>query len=515
MSDEAPSTRVVDLASTSWPRLLFALLSQRFTGSITIEQHRPKPGMRTVIFWGGFPIWTDWVRSGTRLGELLVKAEAIDPAKLEAAIAERGEDDARLGEYLIEQGLAEPAQIDAALAEQCEQRIESIIGVAVGEVTISSDPLITAEQAEALPHVEVLRVIQRGVRQHYDARRIDVEMSALAGMPLRITSTFGKYQDRFGFSNTEARQLARLAQQPWIDVGTLAATTDVDWIRTVQLLYTLWACQMLVAVEEATQPLEVETPKIEALVLELQERIGSGAGAHEVLGIDKDADLATIDAAWNRLVSQLDPHALPEGTSPALAERVAEVRAAIDEVRAASRARREALAEMSAQRLVREGKFVKALVLLEDLVLLRPLDLKAQASMAWCRYQTSARGPRDAEKALEILDAVIAEDGSHGPAHYYRGHVLRELGRTAEALQAFEQALALEPSNVDAERHARALRSGTKVEDRARDKAPQLVPSAPRKRHPLWSGGWPAFWIISGLLLVAMGAAQIILRLDF
>ena len=516
MSDEAPQTRVVDLASTSWPRLLFALLSQRFTGSIAVEQQRPKPGTRTVIFWGGFPIWTDWVRPGTRLGELLVKAEALDPAKLEQAIADRGEeDDGRLGEYVCQRGLVDAEQVTDALREQCEQRLESIIGVSVGRVTISGDPLISEAEAEGLPPIDVLRVIQRGVRQHYDAQRIDVEMSSLAGMPLRITSTYGKYQERFGFSATELRQLGRLAQQPWVDVATLAATTDVDWIRTIQLLYTLWACQMLVAVEEPSQPLEVATPKVEALVAALQERIGSGAGAHEVLGIDKDADLATIDAAWHRLVTQLDPHALPEGTAPALVERVAEVRAAIDEVRAASRARREALAEMSAQRLVREGKFVKALVLLEDLVLLRPHDIKAQAAMAWCRYQTSTRGPRDAEKALETLDAVIAEDGSHGAAHYYRGHVLREHGRTPEALLAFEQALALDPSNVDAERHARALRSGSRVDERPRDKLPPLEPKPARKRHPLWSGGWPAFWIISGLLLVAMGAAQIVLRLDF
>jgi tetratricopeptide (TPR) repeat protein len=513
LSDE---TRVVDLASTSWPRLLFALLSQRFTGSIAIEQAGPKAGTRTLIFWGGFPLWTDWVRTGSRLGELLVKAEAIDPASLEQAIAERGDDDGRIGEYACEHGLADVEQVTHALREQCEMRVESIIGVSAGKVTISSDPLITQEEAETYAPVDVLRVIQRGVRQHYDPQRIDVEMASLAGEALRITSTFGKYQDRFGFSSVELRQLVRLAQLPHIEVGTLASTTDVDWIRTLQLLYTLWACQMLVAADQQTQPLEVGAPMLEALVAALAERIGSGAGAHEVLGIDKDADLATIDAAWQRIAQQLDPDKLPDGVSSALAGRVVEVRTAIDEVRVASRARREALAEMSAQRLLREGKFVKALVLLEDLVQLRPHDLRAQAGMAWCRYQTSTRGPRDGEKALAALDAVIAEDGSFGSAHYYRGHVLRELGRPSEALLAFEQALALDPSNVDAERHARAIRSGNRQEDRGRDSVPQFQPPAPRKpRHPLWSGAWPAIWIFSGLLLLAMAAAQIILRMDF
>jgi tetratricopeptide (TPR) repeat protein len=191
------------------------------------------------------------------------------------------------------------------------------------------------------------------------------------------------------------------------------------------------------------------------------------------------------------------------------------VRAAIDEVRNASRARREALAEMSAQRLVREGKFVKALTLLEDLELLRPDDTRVRASIAWCRYQTSTRGPRDAENAMATLDAVIAEDGSYGPAHYFRGHVLREQGRAAEALLAFEQALALDPSNVDAERNARAIRSGAPVE-KGRDKPPAFEPKGKTgPRHVLWSGPWPAIWIVTGLLLVALGAAQIVLRLDF
>ena len=422
----------------------------------------------------------------------------------------------RLGDYLCQQGLVSAEQVVEALRQQCEYRIEAMFVMQTGQLTISGDPGLPDEVADALAQTSVLRVIQRGVCHFYSPERIDAEMAGLSGAQLRITSSFEQYADRFGLSATEVGSLKRLASLDVIDVGDLAATTDVDWVRTLQLLYMLWACQMLVPAEDTSTPIKVDVSKVDALVGALQERIASGAGAHEVLGIDKDADLRAIDAAWQRLAGQLDPIALGPEVSEAMLTHVQEVRTALDEVRAASRARREALAEMSAGRLVREQKFAKALPLLEDLVAVRPHDLLARASLAWCRYQLSQRGERDANQALKVFDEAIRQDGSFAQIHYYRGYVLRDVGNGPSALVAFDQALALDPGNVDAERQARAIRSGVPpAKDRAAERV-EFKPKGPQKqRHALWSGPWPAIWILTGLLIVGMGAAQVILRMDF
>ena len=516
MSDEAQDTRVVDLALTSWPRLLFALLSQRFTGAVWVEQPGDDAQRRTVTVWGGFPVWTDWALEGTRVGELLVAAGALDEAAVTAAVTAAKAASMRLGEYLLEQGTVSQEQVADALREQCERRIEAMFVMRDGQLTLSGDPGMSEDDAAALTQSGVLGVIQRGVCHYYDPDRIDAEMAGLSGAHLRITSSFEKYGERFGLSATELGSLQRLASLERIDVSELAATTDVDWVRTLQLLYMLWACQMLVPAEDTSNPIKVDVSKVDALVGALQERIASGAGAHEVLGIDKDADLRSIDAAWQRLASQLDPVALGPEASEAMVSHVQQVRTALDEVRSASRARREALAEMSAGRLVREQKFVKALPLLEDLVALRPADVLARASLAWCRYQQSKREQRDATKALKVFDEAIRQDGSFAQIHYYKGYVLRDTGNGPMALVAFDQALALDPDNVDAERQARAIRSGVPpAKDRAAEKV-EFKPKGPQKhRHALWSGPWPAIWILTGLLIIGLGAAQVVLRMDF
>ncbi|NJK32299.1 MAG: hypothetical protein HC927_07745 [Deltaproteobacteria bacterium] len=50
------------------PRLFFALLRQRFTGTMTLEQTGAAPGRRTVWFRGGLPVFTDWFSEPDLLG---------------------------------------------------------------------------------------------------------------------------------------------------------------------------------------------------------------------------------------------------------------------------------------------------------------------------------------------------------------------------------------------------------------------------------------------------------------
>jgi Flp pilus assembly protein TadD len=56
----------------------------------------------------------------------------------------------------------------------------------------------------------------------------------------------------------------------------------------------------------------------------------------------------------------------------------------------------------------------------------------------------------DYAAAIEILDAVVAQESGNADAHNYLGYSHRKLGHTDEALQHYKRALQIEPNHIGA-----------------------------------------------------------------
>ena len=108
VSSSESSSRV-EFGQISVPRLLFGLLRQRFTGSLQLEQAMPEPGLRSIWFHGGMPIFTDWVDNRDVLGEILVAKHILPIQNFEAALTTLARNGGLLGQILMKQG-----SIDAA-----------------------------------------------------------------------------------------------------------------------------------------------------------------------------------------------------------------------------------------------------------------------------------------------------------------------------------------------------------------------------------------------------------------
>ena len=103
-------TELVDLGQIGLPRLVFALLRERFSGLVTLSQPLPEPGERTIWFQGGMPIFTDWVSPDDRLGQILVETGQLTAAERDRAVLAvaqplAGAPHERLGHYLIRRRL--------------------------------------------------------------------------------------------------------------------------------------------------------------------------------------------------------------------------------------------------------------------------------------------------------------------------------------------------------------------------------------------------------------------------
>ncbi|MEM6290714.1 MAG: tetratricopeptide repeat protein [Myxococcota bacterium] len=518
MADESPNTRSVALEDTGWARLLFALLSQRFSGRIQLEQDGET---RTVVFHGGFPILADYAVEGTGVSQILCSAGVLDDAAAEAMREAAPDDGLDAYQHAISTSLVDDDTAGMALRDQCEQRVGAIGGLTRGTLTLLDDTGIPEETAATLSAARVLRVINRSVREFCSPQRAEEALGHFEDRPLRITPSFAKYRDRFGFDQTDNASITTLVEYGDFCLEDLANFSMLDPVRGLQLLYTLYACNMLREAEEASAEVSAVTDLREqmaaadggqgrseiSLVIELLgSKIQSGAQPFDILAISADASLEEIDAAYEDLCEKVR-----RGEAAAL-------EGSLRDVRDAARARRGVTARAAAKKALKDRSYKRARSALRDLVTLDDGDVDARVDLAWVSWETS---PKHAGAEGDLEAALNDAGDEHAKALFYLGQLRKHQGKTAGALEAFDTAASLDPKLIDAQREARALRSGTRAGKDSSAKTsrsdgaafkPKSKKSGPASKY--WSGPWPTIWILSGILLGGMLIAQIVLRLD-
>lgn len=220
------------------PRLLFALLHKRFTGMVQLEQPEPA-GMRTIWFNGGMPTFTDWVSASHALGEVLVSEGLIDAQQLSMALRTMAKDGGLLGPVMVRLGLLDDAGLSSGLMRQCRRKVLEVIELREGEVLVTQGPW----EGPNFDKVNALELIGAGVVAHYDEARIEAEMGSILHGPLAGTEGLARYVAHFKFPANDRPLLDALAGATSFDA--LSRQPGVSRRRAAQLVYTLWACQML------------------------------------------------------------------------------------------------------------------------------------------------------------------------------------------------------------------------------------------------------------------------------
>lgn len=236
----AQGSKQVNLASVSLARLLFALLHQRFSGTVMIEQPVPHAGPRTVWFRGGMPVFTDWVVPTEVLGQILIAQRVIGEPELLRGLEAMAAQGGLLGRHLIAMGLLDRPRLLDGLRVQCSRKLGQIFSLREGAavVTLGSDSL----EPDLLP-INVLGLIQAGVGAVYDEARVESEMGPALRAPVQATAALSRYRSHFRFRPTDEAALAGLVRGTRVE--ELAGLPGLSTRRGAQLIYTLWACQML------------------------------------------------------------------------------------------------------------------------------------------------------------------------------------------------------------------------------------------------------------------------------
>jgi tetratricopeptide (TPR) repeat protein len=111
-------------------------------------------------------------------------------------------------------------------------------------------------------------------------------------------------------------------------------------------------------------------------------------------------------------------------------------------------------------RMLKAGKFDRALSKYDEALRMHADEPDFVAAAAWCRYQVAGQDRAAAIAADRALAAVLRDAPALARAHFFRGMVLKDLGRIDDAMGELESAIHYDPRLIDAERQLRALRAG-------------------------------------------------------
>ncbi|MBK8171356.1 MAG: tetratricopeptide repeat protein [Sandaracinaceae bacterium] len=142
-----------------------------------------------------------------------------------------------------------------------------------------------------------------------------------------------------------------------------------------------------------------------------------------------------------------------------------------------------------AEVLMRRRDFAGAIEYLRNAIDLNATEADYHALYGWVLFQQHAEADAPLDDMLAAIDRALTIDAQNDRAHYYRGMVLRRMGRDSEAVAHFEKATAINPRNVDAMREVRlaAMRGITpsKRDPRVSSDPPKATSSGrPRSMSP-------------------------------
>ncbi len=505
---------VVDIQATSVARLIFALLRERFSGQLKLQQGPPTGGPRSIWFQGGMPIFTDWTSPEDCLGQVLVDMGELTPTDRDRAVLAReatpGSQE-RFGHFLIRRRMITTAQLRKGLRVQCARKLVHCFALRSGQVELQSGESSVVDQHTLGAQVNPLELIFAGVQTHYDLARVASELGHRYIAPLRLRSSLGRYRDHFHFS-AEDNKIADAFADP-ATITEVAARTNQRHLRVAQVAYTLWACQMLRPVEATTREITKSSPvlppelgqtgrigvdvrqpeHIAAFTSQLERfeaAIQSGAHAFALLGVPLNAERSQIRAAWQALSRRFHPDALSFRELGHLRQRSAAVFASLNEahqILGDPRQRTALLALLQrddddtppsasprqptpqetleiealsdkAEQLLRAGNFASALEHYQQAQALQPDNPDLKSAIAWCVYQSSSDKHSMRMATEQALLGVLAHQPRTARTHYFLGLLRLHAGEDESALTAFTAALAIDPEMLDAQRQVHAIK---------------------------------------------------------
>jgi curved DNA-binding protein CbpA len=511
MSQPAP-TASGTLATTSLASLLIYALDRRLTGSFVFEE--PSGAKLAFYVTAGAPALVGLSLLVAPLGELAVEAGLLARDRLDAALATAREQQVRLGRVLVEAGVLDEARLEALLQDQISRRMqrlallprEAAYGFYAGVNFLDTlgGPLTPRSP---------LALIWRVFKASGDAERTRGLVERLGGAELRFHAD--AQLRHFEFDGAERafvdvlsakpQSLAELKSRGLLDpdhaealvcalallrqfdtgsgnapIGAEPRASRLPPLRSSNVPATPLPEREPSSPAKAAAPATpVPVERDDEFRRELKARAtATGQSYYELLGVAIDAPAPAIASAYFALAKRWHPDRIgPENADlRELAERVFSRMSEAHQVLADQQRRVQydallqngegaADEQEQVQRVVRAAtNFQKAQVFLkrnnlagaEEAARAALADAPDEADhVALVAWLESNKPGADLAGAFRTIDRASRLEEANLRIRWYRGQLLKKLGRNNAALEDFRFIVEKDPRHVDAQREIR------------------------------------------------------------
>jgi len=516
MSQPAP-TASGTLATTPLAHLLVYGLDRRLTGSLVLEEvSRVKHALHFV---DGVPAAARAATLIAPLGELAVERGALPAERLEAALTLARESNRRLGQVLVEWGALDERSLERLLVEQVARRVVELAQLPPQTRYGYYDGVNFLERAGGPTSGGApLALIWRTLKQTTDELKLREVLLRLDGIELRF------HVDAplagFGFDAAEQSVVDVLAAKPQ-SLAELAGHQLLEASRLERLTYLFVALRYFdvggtarpvgavvrasalphvvaspAASESPAPPAPSSTPSPpsgrvadavpldDAFRKELRVRAESTKDSYyDLLGVATDAPATAIAAAYFQLAKRWHPDRLGPQYADVreLATKIFARMSEAHQVLSDPARRREydelektgqgaAEEQETIQRVVRAAMSIqKAQILLkrnnlpaaEEAARAALADAPDQAdNIAMVAWLEALKPNADLPALLKDLDRAVNMEQANTRVRWFRGQLLKRLGRNRKALEDFRLIVEQDPRHVDAQREIRLFEMG-------------------------------------------------------
>jgi curved DNA-binding protein CbpA len=493
------------LATTPVAHLLIYALDRRLSGSFVLEEANRRK--HAVYFADGAPAIARLATPVARLGELAVERGVLEGGRLDEAVARARETNSRLGRVLVEWGVLDESGVEALLGEQVARRVVEL-GLLPPDTRYGYYDGTNFLERAGGPKVpaQPLPLVWRVLKQSQDTTRINEMLARFQGIALRFhvdAPLLG-----FGFDGPEQSVVDVLAARPQ-PFSELAARQLLEPERLQKLVYLFVALRYFdtggaarpvgaVVRTSALPPILPSSPPVAATSAapqapqspdpppaddEFRKELRARAEAsrdsyYDVLGVPRDAPESAIAGAYFQLAKRWHPDRLGPAYSD-VREVATKVFARMSEAHQvlSDPARRKEYDELEkagqgaaedqeqVQKIVRAAmNFQKAQVLLkrnnlpaaEEAARAALADAPDQADhLALVAWLEATKPNADLEARLRELDKAVSMEPANTRVRWFRGQILKRLGKERKALEDFRLIVEQDPRHVDAQREIR------------------------------------------------------------
>jgi curved DNA-binding protein CbpA len=505
------------------PELLVALLDRQLAGTLVIQETDGSKSALLIV--RGAPAKARLAHNPIFLGETLVDLGVLDEATRKTTLQEALDENRPHGQVLVSQGLVDDGALYVGLREQLHRQVLALCELPA-ETAFGLYPANYLDGWGPSPEwrVKPLPLVWQALAQKSPLARVDHVVSRLGGRELRMRFEAPVARYRLDQSELALVNVLRAKPQPVAQLQNSGVGSEERVRRAVYAL--VLTRQLDLSAEQGLpvghqeppeSPQSILPPALRPQAAQPRPRTGappasteSGTASrhpsspssikrsaeevlafrrevedrerrgnlsyYEQLGVEPNADVATIRAAFFQLAKRWHPDRLTEELAD-LREVVTRTFAhmgeahqvlsdedqrrrydevlkngGVDEQEQVMAVVRAAGAFQKAEVLVKKRDFARALAEAQAAYDGDPEQAEYAALYAWLSARELTRG---FEEPLGILDRAVEREPDNVRVRWYRGQLLKKAGHDAQAMRDFKHIVTLKPHHVEALRELR------------------------------------------------------------